>query len=68
MFDLQDFLFKNVVVVDIECKEYRGYVDMYCSDYDNDDTEESIGIIPDKEAKSGIELYASEIKYIKEVK
>lgn len=67
MIDLQDFLFKNVVVIDAEGKEHRGYVDLYSSAYDNDDTEESIGIIPNKQAKSGIELYASEIESIKEI-
>lgn len=62
--DLQDYLFKNVIVTDTEGRMHKGYVDLYASAYDNDDTEESIGIIPTKSSMSGIELYASEIKAI----
>lgn len=64
MIELYDCLNKNVEVIDNEGNKYKGYVDMYISKADNDDTEESIGIIPNKDAKSGIELYASEIKSI----
>lgn len=62
--DLQDYLFKNVIITDTEGKLHKGYVDLYSSAYDNDDTEESIGIIPTKNSRQGIELYASEIKSI----
>ena len=65
--ELQDYLFKNVIIEDTEGKTHKGYVDLYSSAYDNDDTEESIGIIPTKNTKSGIELYASEIKSIKTI-
>lgn len=41
------------------------YVDVYTSAADNDDTEESIGLMPDENARVGIELYRSEIKSIK---
>ena len=62
--DLQDYLFKSVIVTDINGETHKGYVDFYSSAYDNDDTEESIGIIPTKDSREGIELYASEIKSI----
>lgn len=65
MSKLEKYLFKNVVVKDIRGNECRGYVDMYCSADENDDNEESIGIIPNKSAKEGIELSLSEIKSIK---
>ncbi|MCM1023838.1 MAG: hypothetical protein NC395_07240 [Prevotella sp.] len=64
MINLEDFLYKNVVVVDTDGIEHKGYVDMYCSAYENDDTEDSIGIIPDENTKYGIALYQSEIKSI----
>lgn len=65
--DLQNYLFKNVIVTDTNGKTHKGYVDLYSSAYDNGDTEDSIGIIPTKNSKEGIELYASEIKSIKVV-
>ncbi len=64
MIKLSNYLFKTVHIVDTAGDEYDGYVDTYTSAPDNDGTEESIGILPDKNAKSGIELYASEIKSI----
>jgi len=68
MTKLSDCLFKTVHIVDTDGNVYDGYVDTYTSALDNDGTEESIGILPDKNAKSGIELYASEIQSIEIVK
>lgn len=66
MINLRDFLYKNVVVVDIRDVEHFGYVNMYCSaDEDPDDPEESIGLIPNENSKYGIGLFRSEIKSIK---
>ena len=64
MINLRDYMYKNVIVVDIDGIKHKGYVDMYCSAYDNGDTEDSIGIIPTENSKYGIELYLSEIKSI----
>ncbi len=64
MFNLRDYVYKNVIVVDTSGKEYKGYVGMYCSACDNDDTEESIGITPSN-SNIGTELFKSEIKSIK---
>ncbi|MCM1023839.1 MAG: hypothetical protein NC395_07245 [Prevotella sp.] len=68
MINLEDFLYKNVVVVDIYGVEHFGYVDMYCSaDDDPDDPEESIGLVTDENSKLGIGLFRSEIKSISTV-
>ena len=65
MSGLEDYLFKYVEVVDIDDIVHYGYIDVYTSAADNDDTEESIGLMPDENARVGIELYRSEIKSIK---
>ncbi len=63
---LESFLFKYVDVIDTDGKRYdHWYVDIYESAADNDDTEESIGIFPYKECRSGVELNRSEIESIK---
>ena len=65
MIDLEDFLFKNVIIVDSNDKTHIGYVDFYESEYDSGYDEPSIGLIPNKNSKSGIEFRQSEIKSIK---
>ena len=62
---LYDFLFKNVNVVEKNGKVHSNwYVDTYSSEYDNEEGEESIGLMPSKESKVGIELFRSEIESI----
>lgn len=65
MINLRDYIYKNVIVVDTNGIEHKGYVDMFCYAYENDDTEDSIGIIPNENSKYGIELFQSDIKSIK---
>lgn len=57
---------KNVVLTDIDNKEFRGFVSDYVYAEDNEPEEESI-IIETSEGKS-IEFKTSEIKEIKEIK
>lgn len=66
---LQEYVFKYVNVVDADDISYNNYyVDDFTSAADNDDrNEESIGLLPYKGAKTGIELYESEIKSIESV-
>jgi hypothetical protein len=61
---LEKYLFKFVKVTDTDGVIHSGYVDIYTSAEDNDAAEESIGIIPEKNAREGVELYKSEIKSI----
>ncbi len=63
--DLSNFLFQYVNIKDIYGKTYNNwFVDLFESAADNDDTEDSIGILPDKESNNGIGLNASEIRSI----
>jgi hypothetical protein len=63
---LENYLFKNVELVETNGKIHKGYVDLYESALDDEDRhEEGIGIIPNKAAKGGIYLYRSEIESIK---
>ena len=63
--ELYEYLFKFVNVVDIYGRHYDNW---YCDDHgfpdDNDNGEESIGIVPNAKAKSGVDLSISEIKSI----
>ena len=61
MNNLNKYEFKTVRVTATDGTVYTGFVDLYTSAADNDDTEESICILPTRVSKSGIELYASEI-------
>ena len=67
MFDLYDFKGKSIEIILKDGKKYIGYVDYFSPALDNDDyiAEDSIGILPNKNAKSGIEVFQSEIKSIK---
>lgn len=64
MESLEKYLFKKVKVVDRDNMSYIGYVDSFTSAADNDDTEESVGIIPNEFVREGIELFSSQIKTI----
>lgn len=64
MNNLYRFLYKNVKIKMIDGKLHIGYVDMYCGADENDNGIESIGILPNKKAKSGIEISANEIEMI----
>ncbi|MGN1097893.1 MAG: hypothetical protein ACI4SS_03235 [Clostridia bacterium] len=66
MTTLEKYEFKYVNVVETNGRQHlRKYVNSFTSAADNDDeNEESIGLIPAKESKCGIELFASEIKSI----
>ena len=68
MNNLRKYEFKNVRVVTVQGTVYAGFVDVYTSASDNDDTEESIGIMPSRTATEGVELYASEIQSIELLK
>ena len=64
MDNLSKYEFKTVRVTATDGAVRTGFVDLYTSAADNDDTEDSIGIIPTRTSKSGTELYASEIQSI----
>ena len=44
-----------------------GFVDSFTSSSDNEEGEESIGLLPSKDAREGIELFKSEIANIEEI-
>ena len=71
--ELYRFLFKDVELTPKGEKPIKGYVVMYCSAEENAEdieedaetvAEESIGIIPNRHARSGTEYYKSEIESI----
>ena len=72
--ELYQYLFKNVELTPKGESPIKGYVVMYCSAEENAEdieegeetiAEESIGIKPNKQAKSGVEYFKSEIESIK---
>ena len=64
MIDLQSYLFKDVILTDIDNKQWKGHVFSFHDADDNDENENSITLkIPDK--KNLIEFTESEIKSIK---
>lgn len=68
MKNLSSYLFKNVKVREKTGETHIGYVDIYTPAFDNDEEEdESIGIMPTKDAKYGIELFRYEIEDIEEI-
>lgn len=64
-FRLRDFEFKNVIIITKEGKTLTGYVDTYTKALDNEPEENSIGLLPYKEASEGLEIYESEIESIR---
>ena len=64
MKNLQEYLYKNVIITDINGAEHSGYADFYESEYDSGYDEPSIGITPEGK-KTGIEFPQSDIKSIK---
>ena len=66
--NISDYLFKNVKVISTDKQEYVGFVDMYNSASDNDEGVDSIGIIPNRNAKTGVELFATDIASIEIIK
>ena len=64
MINLENFCGKNAEITYVTGAKYKGFVDSYSSAYDNDDTEDSISVFPDKHSKTGIEVFQSEIKSI----
>lgn len=66
MKSLEKYLFNYVNVIETNGKIHNNfYVCDFTSAADNDvENEESIGLLPSKTAKLGIELFASEIKSI----
>lgn len=67
--DLEKYLFKHVRVETVNGETIVGYVDMFCTAEENEEPYlDSIGIIPSKAARAGIELDESEIKSIEEIK
>ena len=64
MKNLQKYEFQNVRVITRDGTTYKGFVDVYTSAADNDDMEESIGLMPTRTANSGVELFASDIQAI----
>lgn len=67
MKELEEYLFKTVMVKETNGKTHIGFVDTFTSSADNEEGEESIGILPSREARAGIELFKSEIASIEEV-
>ena len=66
--DLEKYLFKYVRVETNYGEIIVGYVDMFCTAEENEEPYlDSIGIIPSKAARAGIELDESEIKSIEEI-
>lgn len=66
--DLEKYLFKHVRVETVYGETIVGYVDMFCTAEENEEPYlDSIGIIPSKAARAGIELDESEIKSIEEI-
>ena len=66
--DLEKYLFKYVRVDTIYGDTIVGYVDMFCTAEENGEPYfDSIGIIPNRAAREGIELDESEIKSIEEI-
>ncbi len=61
MINLEDFLFKHVIVTDIDGIVYKGLVDFHETPYENESDEDSIGILTNEADKEGVELYQSEI-------
>lgn len=65
MINLHDYLFKTVVLTTVGNEVHQGFVDMYCSSEDDeDDPEDSIGIISNRHSKEGLIFYQSDIKTI----
>ena len=64
---LEQYLFKYVRVEESDGETHTGYVATYTSEADNDENEESIGLIPREDAMRGIELFRSEIVSIEEI-
>ena len=62
--NLENFLFKNVIMTDINGNIHKGYVGLYETPYENESNEDSIGILINPQAEIGIEFYQSEIKSI----
>lgn len=68
MKNLSSYLFKNVKVTEKTGEKHIGYVDIYTPAFDNEEEkDESIGIMPTKDAKYGIELFRYEIEDIEEI-
>lgn len=66
MYELMKYEFKFVEVTLTNGNVLRGYVLGYESALDNDDdNEENIDLMPDKEARSGVCLLRTEIESIK---
>ncbi|MBE6846181.1 MAG: hypothetical protein E7508_10910 [Ruminococcus sp.] len=64
MINLQDYLFNDVILTDIDNKQWKGHVFSFHDADDNEDNENSITLkIPDN--KNLIEFTESEIKSIK---
>jgi len=64
MINLQDYLFNDVILTDIDNKQWKGHVFSFHDADDNEDNENSITLkIPDN--KKLIEFTESEIKSIK---
>ena len=61
---LYEYEFKNVRVKLRNGQEKEGFVGLYTRAEDNEPMVESIGLLPNEESKTGIEIYANEIKSI----
>lgn len=65
MGNIMDIYQKNVVVSLTDGTNLRGYVESFTFAIDNDPEEDSIGLIPSKGAKEGLELFSHEIAEIR---
>ncbi len=65
MQSLEKYFGKYVNILCVDGRTFKGYyVDEYTQPLDNEENEESIGIIPSKEADCGYGLFKHEIKSI----
>lgn len=62
--NLFDYAGKKVKIIDTDNQKHIGFVFGCTKAEDNDENEDSIDIIPTKNAMEGIELFESEIKSI----
>lgn len=64
MTDIRNYLFKNVILIDIDGKEWSGYVFSFHDKADNDDGEDSITLKLKDNSDRVIEFTLPEIKSI----
>ena len=59
--NLEEYVGKDVIIETKTDGSFKGLVDAFTSAADNDDTEDSISLMTDKEARAGFEFMESDI-------